>query len=118
MTAGDLSRQTARWPTALVELLDVVELALKKCERDDANVTQDARAVVIAISFTFGGRPFYLPRGDAFRRAIRDAEIFQRANRNNIPELAREFSLSLQSIYNVIRRQRKLRGEIRRSVQQ
>ncbi len=103
---------TARkWPDTLVELFEVVSHALKKRATISDDTDACAIAAVRAIAFTFGGRSFYLPRGNKINLALRDAEIFQRANRNNIDDLAIEFEISQVRIYQILKQQRLLRDK-------
>ncbi|HCN7970909.1 TPA: positive regulator of late transcription [Escherichia coli] len=98
--------QEARWPRALVELVDALETELKRQGVDDARSI--ARKQVMSLSWFLGGRQYYIPRGDALLAALRDDLIYCQFNGRNIEELRREHRLSQPQIYKIIARQRKL----------
>jgi len=68
-----------------------------------------AQVVIKALAFLHGGRVFYLPKGEALKRALRDSEIWARFNGNNMYELSIEFGLSQKQIYVILTEQRELR---------
>ncbi len=96
------------WPQELVQLTEVAEACLVSSGKSETEAQQLARAVVMAIAESRGGRQLYLPCGSRLRKAIRDAEIYRRANSNNIQQLAAEHKLTTTQIYAIITRQRQL----------
>ena len=105
----------AAWPATLAEMTDI---ATAELERDGVMAElahRYARRAVLAIAFLFGGRAIYLPTGEKLRRAIRDNEIYTRANASNLAELAAEYGITVTSVYAVIARQRALRRTARKA---
>jgi Mor family transcriptional regulator len=62
----------------------------------------------LAIGNHLGGMQFYLPRGDALVRYIRDMEIWDSFNGRNTKELAHKHHLTEKSIYEILARMRKI----------
>lgn len=106
-----------RWAQALVDMVRVQEAVYLRHGRSKEDAFALAREGVMALAEYFGGRMWYLPRGDRLRVAMRDAEIFRRARRGNVRDLAEEFSLSEPQLYRIIRQQhalhlRKIQGRL------
>lgn len=100
-----------RWEGTLKEMVEIAEAELREKLRDTPDLVPEiARSVVFAICDTMGGAVFYLPRGDALKKAMRDAAIFREWHDRNIqpPELVRRYKLASQTIYDIIARQRAL----------
>lgn len=55
----------------------------------------------------WGGQTIYYPNDYIFRLHARDLEIFKRFNGSNLSQLAREYKLSVRSIYKIIERVRR-----------
>lgn len=99
---------THRWAHGLVQLIEVQEATFVRLGLPRDEAFQLARAGVVAIAEFGGGRAWYLPRGDDLHIALRDAEIWRRANRRNIGELAAEHGLTERQIWRICSQQRKL----------
>jgi Mor family transcriptional regulator len=97
-----------KWARSLVESIEVIEAAYVRAGVDADEAFRLASLAVRAVSEFRGGRQFYWPRGDALVTALRDAEIYRRANRSNIETLAGEFDLNVSQIYRICRQQRAL----------
>lgn len=97
-----------KWAQGLVQLIEVQEATFQRLGVDEAEAFRLARAATLAIAEFHGGRQWYLPRGDDLATALRDAEIYRRARRGNIQELAREYGLTDQHVWRVVRQQRAL----------
>ncbi|WP_160286850.1 Mor transcription activator family protein [Pseudomonas knackmussii] len=99
-----------RWEGTLMEMVELAEHALRDALGDQDNVPLLARQVVLQICDTMGGSIIYLPRGERLRVAIRDASIFRewRDGNRSIPELVRKHRLAMQTVYDIIARQRAL----------
>ena len=97
-----------KWPKNLVEMIEVAEARFKRHGMDDAAAFRWAREVAVALARHFGGRPFYLPTGDALESVLKHEEIYRRANRDNIEALAAEYGLTVSQIYRIVRQQQKL----------
>lgn len=100
-----------RWEGTLIEMSSLAEIKLREVLPNHKDqVPQIARAVVFAICETMGGAVVYIPRGEALRKAMRNAEIFRewREQATRPDELARKFNLASQTVYDIIARQREL----------
>lgn len=98
----------ARWAQGLVHMIEVQEAEFRRLGHDQAEAFRLARSAVLAMSKYFGGRQWYMPRGDALAAALRDAEIYRRAHRGNIAALAGEFKLTERHIWRICRQQHRL----------
>lgn len=58
--------------------------------------------VIAALALLFGGRPVYIPRNDAMKRARRNAQIWAEQGKLNVRELAAKHGLCVQEIYKII----------------
>lgn len=99
-----------RWEGTLREMVEIAEAKLRAELPDEARVPELARHVVFAICDTMGGSVIYLPRGEALKKALRDAAIYQdwREHSAQPHELSRKYRLAVQTIYDIIARQRAL----------
>ena len=98
----------ARWAQGLVHMIEVQEAEFRRLGHEPAEAFQMARSAVLAMSRYFGGRQWYMPRGDALLAALRVAEIYRRAHRGNIAALAGEFDLTERHIWRICRQQHRL----------
>lgn len=98
------------WEGSLREMVEIAEAKLLVEIKPGVEAAELARHVVFAICSVMGGRVVYLPRGDALKRALRDAKIYRDWKDNNtpIPDLVSKYDLANQTIYDIIRRQRAL----------
>ena len=96
------------WPGDLVELSEVIRAQLKREGVKDDKVYRQMERVLLAMSFLCGGRNFYLPRGKYIKIALRNKRIYDSFNGKNVNELGRQFNLTPQQIYGVLRKQRQL----------
>ncbi|MCC8686218.1 Mor transcription activator family protein [Xanthomonas campestris] len=97
-----------RWAPMLASLVAVLESTYRRLGLGDAQAAKLATAGVLAQAEYAGGRMLYLPRGDRLRKALRDAEIYHRARRGNIRQLADEYGLTDIHIYRICREQKEL----------
>lgn len=100
-----------RWEGTLKEMCEIAEAELRMRLADRLDLVPElARSVVFAICDTMGGSVIYLPRGDALKKAMRDAAIFREWREHNVqpPELVRKYRLASPTIYDIIARQRAL----------
>ncbi len=95
-----------KWPETLVDYVNVVA---HKLEIDSVpNSKSIALKAVMALAEFDGGRPHYLPKGDALKRAIRDKAVFDDFTGFNHDELTRKYKLTQKQIYLIISEQRKI----------
>lgn len=103
---GDLLAE--KWPKTLAEAVDVLYADNVRRGMEDAAAIAEAQRAVLVLANHLGGRPVYWPRGDALRIALRDREIYLRAEKvggRNKEELAREHNLIVRSIEKIIAEQ-------------
>lgn len=100
----------SRWEGSLREMVEIAESKLVAEMGPTSTAPELARHVVFAICSAMGGSVIYLPRGDALKRAMRDAAIYRDwiDNGTKIPALVRKYDLANQTVYDIIRRQRAL----------
>ncbi|MBP5140116.1 Mor transcription activator family protein, partial [Pseudomonas chlororaphis] len=82
----------SRWEGSLREMVEIAEAKLVAEMGPTSTAPELARHVVFAICSTMGGGVIYLPRGDALKRAMRDAAIFRewKDESAQIPDLVRK----------------------------
>lgn len=98
----------ALWPKSLVEFTEVIASAFKDAGKSVAMANQDALIAVRAMARYHGGRIFYLPQGKKLETALRHLRIWQEFNGHNVTELAQRHELSIQAVYRIVARQRRL----------
>ena len=104
----DTLHQKSNWPGDLVELSEVARNILEEEGEEEEHTYRQIERVLLAIAFMCGGRTYYLPKGERIRNALRDKRIYDRFDGRNIHTLCREFKLTEQKLYDVIREQRQL----------
>lgn len=99
-----------RWEGSLKEMVEIAEAALRERLGDSPQVPELARHVVFALCDTLGGQLVYLPRGELLKKALRDAALFHdwRYGNQSPAGLARKYRLAMQTVYDIIARQRAL----------
>lgn len=115
--AEDIELGTAAWPQTLAELVSIFkdEMTTGAVKMDEENAIKLAKRLVARQAHHMGGRQFYLPRDERLRKAMRDVEIWQRWNGRNVGELQRQFDLTAQQVYAIIREQRQLERDRRQA---
>lgn len=103
---GEALSDVSRWPQRLRELFEIEHrYSLRSMPADQAAADAGARTLLIADYL--GGSAVYLPRGDALRKAVRDAMIYARFNRaSNMDTLAREFGVTTPHLYEIVAREK------------
>lgn len=101
--------RTHRWEGTLRDMLDAVTHALTE-PLGTEQAQRLAPAVVLTLCDTVGGSVCYLPRGAVLHQAIRDAQLFHDWRYGGLlpPALARKYRLAVQTVYEIIARQREL----------
>lgn len=115
--AGDVVTDRARWPQRMTELFDVLYAYNLRMGMQADTAAPDAAERTFLIADYLGGSVVYLPRGDALRRAVRDAEAYRRHTGNNTEQLAREYGMTTTKFYELIarekaRRVRRMQGRL------
>ncbi|MCJ8285122.1 Mor transcription activator family protein [Halomonas sp.] len=99
---------TKKWPQALTDMLTVIEAAYRRSGDDHETARGRAFLAVRALSHFHGGHIFYLPKGQQIDRALRDREIWERHDGQNVAELAKAYGLNEVRIYKILAEQRLL----------
>lgn len=99
-----------KWPRDLANLIDIYDAALKRMGVDDDQARRIAHTLLAEQSMYCGGRHIYMPKGDRFKQAVRDVELFRDwHDRGIVPdELATRYKLSTQHVYRIINEQRRI----------
>lgn len=96
----DLSDE-GKWPSRLLELADVFEATFHRARVTLADLTprQAAELMVRALASNQGGRPVYLPTGEAIEDALRARRVWRDSGHMSIEELATREGVVVQTIY-------------------
>ncbi|MBZ9574396.1 Mor transcription activator family protein [Modicisalibacter sp. MOD 31.J] len=97
-----------KWPQGLSDMLSVIESAHRRAGDDDETARIRAFRAVRALAGFAGGRSFYVPKGEALERALRDREIWESFDGGNVSTLATRYHLTEAQIYSILAEQRKL----------
>lgn len=106
---------TYKWEGTLLTMLDAVRLALKKQRVDPDEIARLAPPVTMGLCDAIGGNVGYIPRGEAVRRALRNARLYDDWSGSPTersltpPELARKYGLAQQTVYEIIAKQKVIR---------
>lgn len=111
MTAAELADvPESKWGKALVSMVQVLEARNRARGLAEDEAFALACDSVLALAEYFGGRVWYLPRGDRLKIALRDASIHRQWQRQGvvIQELAAAHKLTEIHLYRIIAQQREL----------
>lgn len=97
-----------KWPKRLLELTDLAESLLTRHAGRNLAARETAELIVAEIANYLGGRPVYLPRGEALKRALRDRRIWRDAGHIEPDKLADREGVCVQQIYKIIGEMRNL----------
>ena len=112
--AEDIELDSTAWLHALAELVSIFKDEMTSSAKlDESKALKLAKRLVARQAHHMGGRQYYLPRDERLKKALRDVDIWQRYNGRNIDVLQREYSLTSQQIYAILREQRQLERERR-----
>ena len=108
--AGEDLPEVHRWPKRMAEMFDIeFRYSKRRGMADDEAAIDAGSRVILLCDYLGGGAPMYLPRGDDLRRAVRDSQLYRRANRDNLEALARESGMTVTALYDLIAREKRLR---------
>lgn len=93
------------WPGDLVELSEVIRSQLEREGVANEAMYRQVDRILLAMSFLCGGRNYYLPSAQRVKNALRDKRIYDEFNGRNHRALARQYKLSEQKIYAILRQQ-------------
>ena len=100
--------ERGKWPRRLLELTDLLEAHLERTAHRKPAPRALAEQLVSELANYLGGRPVYLPRGDALARALRDRRIYRDAGRIDFEALAEREGVCLQQVYKIVATMRAL----------
>jgi len=90
------------YPEILSEIAHHLATKLIDCGVGETKANEASFEAVEYIRKLYGGQSPYIPRGCKFDSSERDKEIYKKYRGDNIPELAREYKLSIVSIYKIV----------------
>lgn len=99
-------RDEGKWPERLLELADVFEVTFLNARKkiEDLTPRQAAELMIRALSSNQGGRPVYLPTGEAIEDALRARRVWRDRGHVSIEHLAEREGVVIQTIYRDIAR--------------
>lgn len=89
-------------------MCDFFESYFRNQGRDNGQAAREAKGVVTELSRYFGGRQYYLPKGQRLELAFRDREIYQKFNGRNYAELAMQFNLTHMRVRQIVDEQKEM----------
>ena len=97
-----------KWPKDLAALIDLYQASMLRMGYDERDAKKIAHTLLAEQAMYCGGRHVYIPKGDRFRQAVRDIDLFNDwHDRGIVPdELAIRYKLSTQHVYRIIKEQR------------
>lgn len=97
-----------KWPKDLAALIDLYQASLIRMGYAEKDAKKIAHTLLAEQAIYCGGRHVYIPKGDRFKQAVRDIELFNDwHDRGIVPdELAIRYKLSTQHVYRIIKEQR------------
>ncbi|MEI8642759.1 Mor transcription activator family protein [Pseudoalteromonas sp. Hal040] len=104
LTPEDAAEVRKRWPSNLQSLALLIEAELNKAHVSNAQLVGES--ITMAIGHYFGGRDVYIPTDQRLKAALRDIQIWQEFNGQNIEALAIKFGLTQRRVAEVIQQQR------------
>ncbi|MDI3325596.1 Mor transcription activator family protein [Pontibacterium granulatum] len=97
-----------KWPKDLAALIDLYQASMQRMGYEEKEAKKIAHTLLAEQAIYCGGRHVYIPKGDRFKQAVRDIELFNDwHDRGIVPdELATRYKLSTQHVYRIIKEQR------------
>jgi Mor family transcriptional regulator len=96
-----------KWPRDLSALVDIYGAALKRLGYSESDANKISRTLLAEQSIYCGGRYFYLPKGDALKKAIRDVDLHRDWSERSMQpdDLAKKYNISLTHVYRIMKEQ-------------
>jgi Mor family transcriptional regulator len=98
----DVEIERDKWASTLAELVDIFFADGKRRGMDDNAALELAQHVAMLLAQHFGGRPVYLPRGEALKQALRDRMIYRLHTGDNAEALADRFDTTVRTIQRIV----------------
>ena len=105
----------AQWHGRMIGLCEIAEAILQRPSLQGRPPEVVAAALVAAIAAQLGGERMWLPGPESIKRALRDREIWYHFDGRNAQDLARRYRMPITTLYDVLRRQRRLAQQWRRA---
>ncbi len=96
------AQELERWPEAVRQIYDLFKFELNKAGADEAIAIN----LISSLCHSFGGMQFYLGRGKALERLLRDIQIWNDFDGKNVPHLIEKYNVSYSQVYRIISRMR------------
>jgi len=93
----------SNYPELLADVSDNLHKRLKENGIDEQQSRKIAFEHVEFIRKHWGGQPIYIPKGIAHDLTARDIEMFKKFNGHNQDALAREYSLTVVRVYQILK---------------
>jgi len=99
-----------RWEGMLNTLITSTMATLRRNGITEEASELLAPSVVLDLCNAIGGQIVYFPRGTVLRRALRDVRVYRDWSERNMgpQELAARYHLSVQTVYEIIAKQREI----------
>lgn len=103
-----------KYQGTLLTMLQAVRLGLKQKQVAEDEIERLAPGLVMHLCDALGGGVGYIPRGEVVKRALRDERLFadwrgtSEVRGLTPPKLSRKYRLAVQTVYEVIARQKAL----------
>lgn len=96
-----------KWTKVVDEMLGVIEHSISNTRESDISPKKLAQEVIAGLCRVMGGQVIYLPFANVFDRATRNKEIYDLWKAGGeIKDLARSYKMAVQTIYDIIARER------------
>ena len=94
----------SKGPDLLIDLAQHVAVALTELIKlDEGQAEQTGREIANRMAAHWGGQNIYFPMGLTYKLSQRDQQIYDKFNGVNQSDLAREYGVSLQWIYKIVK---------------
>ena len=105
--------QDHKYPKTISNLMDVIEsLLLRVWSFNKEKARSVAESVIIEIAKYHGGKMVYIPIGNALKVALKHRQIFMDWKADMpVDDISSKHEISIQTVYKVIKQQRKLNRE-------
>ena len=102
------SLRGSRHTLTLQEICEVLEAALGRNGVAEDQAAGLSEVITLTLGDHFGGRQFYLPKGDALRKKLRNVRIYKMSRTCSVAELAKVFGFSEAHVYQILSEQREI----------
>lgn len=104
-----------RIPELVTDLQDQVAARLTELKIDPASAHAIGVQVAEYITSNWGGQLIYIPKNHSGQLSARDLEIWDKFNGRNHAQLAKEYNLTVQHVYRVVKMMQERENEKRQN---